>query len=146
MVEISDYIISFTIFTLFIVCGIGIIGELTANNPSLLTDDTNQQITNLNTSINQYNSLSTSISQVQGNLSSGVPDDNSAFLGSINSLFKVGWTSMHLILTSWTFIPNAFVAAGSILGIPSYVVVIIVLLGTLVIIFGIIKLITRTVI
>jgi hypothetical protein len=138
--EIGDYILATVIFSALILCTMGLFGEFNKTNPGFIDDP--DLYNDFNTTFNNYDEIESQTSELRGQLQNSTIDNSQAF-GAITSLFNTGYLGLKYILTSFTAMNGVFLGLSKVLGIPDWVGAILILLVTVLIIFGIYKVLFR---
>lgn len=126
------YLIGILIFTLFIVGGVSIFSILEEGQTGFTDDD---RYNRFNRSFNTLNDVTDSV----GELENTVDDADTDFgtFGVLNSLINSAWQGLKLMLSSFTFMDDAFEGMEDVFGIPWWIPAIISLLVTVLILFAI---------
>ena len=126
------YITGIIIFTLFIIGGIAIIGELTHEDAGFVDDE---KFSSFNDTFNVYDDITTEV----GDLRSDIEDADTDFglFGVLNSLISSSWQSLKLLISSFGFMDAVFNGLESFVGIPGWVGGLLILLVTVLLAFAI---------
>jgi hypothetical protein len=130
-----DIIFGLIIFTLFITGIVTFLGDLGNNMPQ------NTEFLDTNT-FNSFNNSANRITDIQrevGELRGGVENADTDFglFGVLNSLISSSWQTLRLLLDSFDFVGEILTNTSNVFGIPTWVASMVILLITVVIIFGI---------
>lgn len=110
------YIISIIVFTMVILGGMSIIGELRKTSPSIV-DDTSYA--NFNNTFNKYDTVTSEVEGIQSNIEDS--DAEPGLFGSLNSLISGAWNTLKLLGSSFGFMGDIFESVGAWFGLPAWV-------------------------
>ena len=134
--QISKFIIGICIFVFIITAGMTMISTVATENPAI-TNDPRYSV--YNTSFNKLQNISDMSDSIQESITDASTDFG--VFGVINSLINSAWHSLKLTFNSITFFTDSLQSLTSLFGIPSFVIVIITSIITIMIGFGIYSLI-----
>lgn len=126
----STYLIGIIIFAIVIVGGINMVFIAGSVDPNFVQDDKMGQF---NTSFNKYNEIINQSNKLHGNLESL---ENSGVLGALNALITNAWTTLRVMVTSFSFMNTAW-SGLSMFGVPVWVPVLIISIVTVSLVFAI---------
>lgn len=132
MTKPSTYIIGILVFTMFILGGVGIIGELMQSNPAFGDSD---KYTQFNKTFNVYNRVTTSVDSLKTNIEEA--DTDFGLFGVLNALISSSWQTLRLLVSSLNFMNGVFEGLHTMFGLPTWVPSIIISIITVIIVFAI---------
>jgi hypothetical protein len=128
----SNYIIGVVLFTMLIVGGVSMIAEFTAKDSSFIEGE---QFSDFNKSFNKLTNVNESIANLETGITEADPDVG--VFGVLNALIQSSWNSLKLIFNSFGFMEDVFSSTSTVFGVPSWVGLLVGLLATVVLVFGI---------
>jgi hypothetical protein len=139
MIEIRNYIIGIVIFTFFIVGGVTMMGILYADKPSV-TNDT--QYVAFNQTFNKITDVTTQVEGIESGIKDAQPEQG--LFGVLSSLVSTAWNSLKLIFTSFNFMDDVIGGLSTVFGVPAFIPSLILLMISLILVFGIWKAVFQT--
>jgi len=131
------YLFGVIILMFFVIGGVGIMSEYMAYDNGF---DTRNSTTEFNRTFNKIANVEDSIDSLENQIRND-EDADFGFFGVLNSLINSAWTALRLMFQSFTFMDAVFEGMTAFFGIPSWIPLIIGLLITVVLVFGIYSLI-----
>ncbi len=138
MEEIKKYIIGIIIFTIVIVGGVSMLGELNKSDSTFTDDET---FTQFNKSFDKLND----ITEATDNIQADFEEDKQDFgvFGTLGALVGTAWQTIRLTFTSFGFMNSVFSQGSVVFGIPTWIAGLITAIITIIIAFTIYKAIFR---
>jgi hypothetical protein len=131
--NIKMVLLSFILFTMFIVGGVQMMAIARSKNSNAFSDE---KLNQFNSSFNKLDELSSSISTTEAALKSGAEKDINAF-GVLNAIILNVFNSIKMMGTTFSFIGTSFLGLYAIFGIPTWVGILASLMITTIIVFSI---------
>jgi hypothetical protein len=133
----SIYILGIIFFTGIILGGLGLMAEFQKTDATFMGD----QFQSFNSTFNQYNSLTGSVTTLQTSVSS--PGSGWDVLGAFTALIGSAWNALRLLFTSFSFMTSVF-AGLTMFGVPVWVGALLGLVVIVIIAFAIMSSIFRS--
>jgi hypothetical protein len=131
--NIKMVLLSFILFTMFIVGGVQMMAIARSKNSNAFSDG---KLSQFNSSFNKLDELSSSISTTEAALKSGAEKDIGLF-GVLNAIILNVFNSIKMMGTTFSFIGTSFLGLYAIFGIPTWVGILASLMITTIIVFSI---------
>jgi hypothetical protein len=131
--NIKMVLLSFILFTMFIVGGVQMMAIARSKNSNAFSDE---KLNQFNSSFNKLDELSSSISTTEAALKSGAEKDIELF-GVLNAIILNVFNSIKMMGTTFSFIGTSFLGLYAIFGIPTWVGILASLMITTIIVFSI---------
>jgi len=142
MDNLKQLIISFVIFTFFIVGGATMLSEFNNSDPTF-TQDSGEKFKDFNRTFDKLNDINESTTNIQKSITAF--DQDPGLWGMINALVTSAWSGLKGIFTSFSFMNSAFTGMSNVFGIPTWVGSLIISIILIIIIFAIYKAIFKVV-
>lgn len=113
----SNYVYGIILFTLLIVAGVTMLGELNKSDPAILQTEQAQQF---NSSFNKLGNVTTKVESIQSNIEDTDASGWGAF-GVLNDLISQAWNTISLLGSGLDFMHSGFQGISTVFGVPSWV-------------------------
>ena len=126
------YIIGIIIFTMVIVGGVAMLGELNTNDPTYVDDEKYSQF---NSSFNTQKAITDNVTNIKNRLT-GASTEPGLF-GVLNALIQAAWGILTSIFGSFAFMIEAIDGISEMFGVPAWIPIMIGLIVTVLFTFAI---------
>jgi len=126
------YIIGIIIFTMVIIGGLGMIGELNDNDASYV--DT-EKYTQFNQTFNTQKAIESNVTGIRDSLLNA--DTQPGLFGVLNALINAAWGILTGIFSSFAFMGDAMMGLSEMFGVPAWIPIMLILIVTVLFAFAI---------
>jgi len=136
MDTIKNYIVGVLMFTFIIVGGVTILGGIFENDPTFGDAGKYQEFNN---TFNVLSDVSTNVNNIQSNVEGSGASSGFNIFGVVGSLINSAWSSLKLIISSFSFMTTAYNGLSTFFGVPAFIPSLIILIVITVLGFALYK-------